>query len=66
DPHFATIAGDALTWEAIPYPNDSPSFYQCLLTLWGTPIGELWDLEKLVETCARLGRYSFFLTSIPL
>ncbi|KAI9743672.1 MAG: hypothetical protein M1818_002988 [Claussenomyces sp. TS43310] len=64
--HFSAVAGDALAWEPIPYPSDAPSFHQYLLALWGTPIGELWDLEKLAETCAKLGRYSFFFTSIPL
>jgi len=42
------------------------AFHTYLLAFWGTPIGELWDLEALAETCHRLGRYSFFLTSIPL
>ncbi|MCJ1301260.1 hypothetical protein MMC08_004059 [Hypocenomyce scalaris] len=66
DHHFSAVAGDALAWEPVPYPSDRPSFHQSLLPLWGTPIGELWDLEKLAETCARLKRYSFFLTSVPL
>lgn len=64
--HFAAVAGDALAWEAVPYPSNSPSFHQFLLALWGTPIGEFWDLEGLAATCAKLKRYSFFLTSIPL
>ncbi|EXJ90146.1 hypothetical protein A1O3_03215 [Capronia epimyces CBS 606.96] len=64
--HFAAVAGDALAWEPVPYPADRPSFHQHLLALWGTPIGELWDLEQLAATCARLNRYSFFLTSVPL
>lgn len=86
--HFAAVAGDALAWEPIPYPKDTPcesslfessvklsmpwhtdlraAFHQYLLAMWGTPIGELWDLEMLAETCEKLGRYSFFLTSIPL
>lgn len=37
-----------------------------LLAGWGTPIGELFDLEGLAETCKREGRWSFFLTSCPL
>ncbi|KAI4734232.1 hypothetical protein E4T50_15221 [Aureobasidium sp. EXF-12298] len=63
---FAAVAGDALAWEPIPYPASSPPFHQYLLALWGTPIGELWDLEGLARICAKLGRYSFFLSSIPL
>lgn len=37
-----------------------------LLAMWGTPIGELWNLEELAEACKREKRYSFFLTSAPL
>jgi len=29
-------------------------------------LGEMWNLEDLSEECARQGRYSFFLTSMPL
>lgn len=36
------------------------------LALWGTPLGELWDLEALAEECKRQGRWSFFVTSCPL
>lgn len=80
--HFSAVAGDALAFEAVPYPTDRPckiipcthtitwtdrtAFHNYALALWGTPIGELWDLEALSETCKRLGRYSFFFTSIPL
>jgi hypothetical protein len=28
--------------------------------------GELFDLEALSKICAELGRYSFFVTSMPL
>jgi hypothetical protein len=37
-----------------------------LLAGWGTPIGELWDLEALAEVCRRRNRGSFFVTSVPL
>lgn len=44
--------------------------YRCLhewlLTEWGTPIGEMWDLEALSKVCEKEGRWSFFLTSAPL
>jgi kynurenine formamidase len=66
DHHFSAVAGDALAWERVPYPRDSPSFHQYLISMWGTPIGELWDLEKLAQTCKTLGRYSFLLVSVPL
>lgn len=34
--------------------------------MWGTPIGELWNLEELSRVCAQEKKYSFFLTSAPL
>lgn len=36
------------------------------LALLGLHIGELWDLKTLSEHCRRTGRYTFFLTSMPL
>ncbi|KAI6344243.1 hypothetical protein MCOR25_011101 [Pyricularia grisea] len=36
------------------------------LGLLGMPLGELWDLNKLSDHCAKTGRYSFLLTSAPL
>jgi kynurenine formamidase len=40
--------------------------HQWLLAGWGCPIGEMFDLERLAEICERLGRWSFFVTSMPL
>lgn len=40
--------------------------HQYFLSLFGTHIGELWDLKALSKKCAELKRYSFLLTSIPL
>jgi hypothetical protein len=40
--------------------------HEWLLTEWGTPIGEMWDLETLSKVCEKEGRWSFFLTSAPL
>lgn len=37
-----------------------------LLAMFGTPIGELWDLEELAEVCKKEKKYSFFFTSAPL
>jgi hypothetical protein len=34
--------------------------------MWGCPIGELWDLEKLAEKCQSYKKWSFFLASAPL
>lgn len=37
-----------------------------LLTDWGMPMGEMWDLEDLAKECKKQGRWTFFLTSSPL
>ena len=63
--HFAAVAGDAQGFEAWPFP---PEFclHEWLLVHWGTPIGELWNLEGLSKACAEANRWSFFFTSAPL
>lgn len=62
--YFAAVAGDAPAFEAWPTPYDwNLHFY--LLPRWGSPIGEMFDLEKLAETCRKHGRYEFFFTSSP-
>ncbi|KAI7089324.1 hypothetical protein KC356_g2534 [Hortaea werneckii] len=67
DHHFAAVAGDAVAFEAWPPPLESGwCLHEWLLTMWGTPIGELWNLEELSKVCAREGRWTFFLTSAPL
>jgi hypothetical protein len=60
------------TLEAIPPPGVS-DFLQSndllhyhMLSFFGMPIGEMWDLEKLAADCADDGRYEFFFTSAPL
>jgi kynurenine formamidase len=40
--------------------------HQFLLAGWGCPIGEMFDLERLSEKCEKLGRWSFFVSSVPL
>lgn len=40
--------------------------HEHFLSLFGMPIGELWDLSKLAAHCKEHGRYSFMLTSAPL
>lgn len=37
-----------------------------LLAGWGTPIGELFDLDRLAVLCEKHQRWSFFVTSAPL
>ncbi|TFK35464.1 hypothetical protein BDQ12DRAFT_759712 [Crucibulum laeve] len=63
--HFAAIASDQPALEKWP-PALGTHLHQTILGLWGMPLGELFDLEKLSETCAATGRYTFFFSSWPL
>ncbi len=65
DHHFAAVAGDTMGFEAWPFPADC-CLHEWLLVNWGTPIGELWDLEVLGGMCRAHKRWSFFMTSAPL
>ncbi|KAF6803363.1 putative cyclase [Colletotrichum sojae] len=40
--------------------------HQWLLGGWGLPIGEMFDLEALSAKCRELGRWTFFVSSVPL
>lgn len=33
--------------------------------MWGVPIGEMLDLERLAARCRELGRWTFFVASVP-
>jgi hypothetical protein len=63
---FVAVAGDMTAFEALPFQSKEHWLHEWLLAGWGLPIGELFDLEKLAEECARLGKWSFFFSSIPL
>ncbi|KAJ7581048.1 hypothetical protein C8J56DRAFT_958929 [Mycena floridula] len=64
--HFAAIASDQPALERWPCPEGMEHMHQTLLGLWGMPIGEMFDLEKLSAVCAETGRYTFFFSSWPL
>ena len=72
DNRIAAAASDSPALEVMPPPrtadsmesNDLLHFH--LLSFFGMPIGEMWNLEELAEDCARDGRYEFFFTSAPL
>ncbi|KAJ0418827.1 hypothetical protein BJY00DRAFT_287107 [Aspergillus carlsbadensis] len=65
--HFAALVGDTAAFEAWPLASDSPwHLHEWALGWWGTPLGEMWDLEGLSTECANQARWSFFLTSAPL
>ena len=71
---FAAVAGDAPAFERAPVGRgkteggESPeiALHQWLLGGWGMPIGEMFDLEKLAKHCRETGRWTFFVTSVPL
>lgn len=67
--HFAAVAGDTLGFECTPIGFAIPGavrLHEWLLDHWATPIGELWNLERLADVCRERRRWSFFLTSAPL
>ena len=70
--HVSAVAGDHPTFECWPpptiaNPDDETawSLHEVLLAGWGCPIGELFDLERLAETCQKEKRWSFFVVSEP-
>ena len=67
---FAAVASDSPAFERAPvnaaFNHPDVNIHQWCLAGWGLPIGELFDLEKLAEECRRLGRWSFFVSSVPL
>lgn len=66
DSYFAAIAGDAPSFEAWPSMRaDGGMLHEYILALWGMPLGELFDLEKLAEVCRRKRRWTFFFSSAP-
>ncbi|KAK6365540.1 hypothetical protein LTS17_011259 [Exophiala oligosperma] len=63
DNYFSAVIGDAPAFEA--WPRAEFNLHQYLLPRWGVPIGEMWNLERLAETCKRKKQYTFFITSAP-
>ncbi|ETN44636.1 uncharacterized protein HMPREF1541_10306 [Cyphellophora europaea CBS 101466] len=61
---FAAVGGDQPAFERWPTP-EKYLLHEYLLALWGCPIGEMLDLERAAEVCARLKRWTFFFTSAP-
>lgn len=49
-----------------PYNDPDVSLHQWALAGWGLPLGEMFDLDELASTARSLGRYSFFLSSVPI
>jgi kynurenine formamidase len=72
DSRISAVASDSPALEAMPPPkNPDPSqpsdlLHFHMLSFFGMPIGEMWNLEELAEDCANDGHYDFFFTSAPL
>jgi hypothetical protein len=69
----APIAGPhtamGLAWKGEEWEEEMQGgglLHQWLLGGWGLPIGEMFDLEALAKKCEELGRWSFFVSSVPL
>ncbi|KAL8709793.1 MAG: hypothetical protein Q9220_005579 [cf. Caloplaca sp. 1 TL-2023] len=81
DCYFAVVCGDAPGFEAWPSNRGTPFtidfneydglqppdyyLHEYLLAMWGCPIGEMLDLEKLAKRCRELNRWTFFVTCSP-
>lgn len=64
DCYFATVAGDAPAFEA--WPSHEPHYlHEYILALWGMPLGEMLDLEKLAQKCREHNKWFFFFSSAP-
>ncbi len=70
--HIAAVGSDSPGLEAIP-PPQAGDFMEAtdllhfhMLSFFGMPIGEMWNLEALADDCAADNRYEFFFTSAPL
>lgn len=65
DGYFAAAATDNANFEVWPPASFEASLHACMLSLWGMPIGELWDFEALTKRCEKESRWSFLLVSKP-
>jgi hypothetical protein len=66
DCYFAAVAGDAPSFEAWPTRRpDGKMLHEWILALWGMPLGEMFDLEKLAKKCREKNRWFFFFSSAP-
>ncbi|CRG90703.1 hypothetical protein PISL3812_07748 [Talaromyces islandicus] len=63
---FAAVASDSPGFEVRPPTEKEWHLHPILLAGWGTPLGELFDLDVLATLCARNKCWSFFFTSSPL
>ncbi|CDU22898.1 uncharacterized protein SPSC_01528 [Sporisorium scitamineum] len=64
DSHFAAVASDNMSFEF--GPHGDLWLHKWILPMFGCPIGELFDLERLSLACQKHQRWTFFLTSAPI
>ncbi|KAK6951828.1 hypothetical protein Daesc_006353 [Daldinia eschscholtzii] len=65
-PFILRLLTNSPSVESWPAPPESPHIlHEILLSGWGCPIGELFDLEKLAAHSAAHRRWSFFVVSEP-
>jgi len=64
DCYFAAVGGDAPTLERWPTP-ETYYLHEFILALWGMPLGEMLDLEKVAELAKKNKRWTFFFSSSP-
>ena len=65
DHRVAAVAADNIAVETLPV--DDRSFqHRRLIAMFGMPLGELWNLERLADDCAQDHVYEGFLASKPL
>jgi Putative cyclase len=62
DCYFAAVGGDAPAFERWP-TTESYYLHEYILALWGMPLGEMLDLERLSTLCKEKERWTFFFTS---
>lgn len=66
---IAALAMDNIAIEVSPHEEPYEHVYPMhsrLIRDLGLTLGEIWELEKLSESCARDGRYEFFVAAQPL
>ncbi|KIV93106.1 hypothetical protein PV10_04347 [Exophiala mesophila] len=64
DSYFSAVGGDAPSFERWP-PPDNYYLHEYILALWGMPLGEMLDLEKVSQLAKKHNRWTFFFTSSP-
>lgn len=63
---FSAVGGDASVFEAWPAKEGRWRLHDNLIALFGMPVGEMFDLERLSAMCKEQKKWSFFFTSAPL